>query len=280
MTKTITFCVAAIAGSILISGCLATTNPYNADKQLTENPEINHLVKIVSHKIEIATGLIRYDHSCSGVSLGKGLYLTNASCLGENNHVIGLDDGKTHEVSTIKQGHKYEHSGSTVKQGHRHFGRFVHINDTDENWAILYTKDLILPPAKISNTNDLPQKQTMCAVYFTPKWRWRDNSQSRILTPIKACGNIGKHNDLIYIITWHEQDLKEQQGMFGWPIVNSDGRKDLKEQQGMFGAPVFDIAGNVTGIISYRVKDNFKQAGILPASVFRDAIKEAQNSLR
>ena len=234
MKNSFIFSIVAVAGSMLISGCAATTNPYIAAKQLAEMPETNHLVKVVSYDF---TG---YNYHCSAVSLGKGLYLTSASCLGRDNYVVGLD-GERHDVTIVKQGHEYG-------------GGSFYINNTDENWAILYTEDLMLPSAKISDTNGLSHGQAMCTVYFTQKWYWSRTYTKPTLAPIKACGNIGGHYDLVHVITW----------------------KDLKEQRGMYGAPIFDSVGNVTGIITYHEENNFNKAGILPVSVFRDAIKETR----
>ena len=244
MKNSFIFSIVAVAGGMLISGCAATTNPYIAAKQLADIPETNHLVKVVSYDFTrykvVSYDFTRYTYQCSAVSLGKGLYLTSAYCVDRSNYVIGLD-GERHDVTVVKQGHEYR-------------GGNFYINEMDENWAILYTEDLMLPSAKISDANGLSHGQTMCTVYFTQPWLWSSTYIKPTLTPIKACGNTGAHNDLGHIITL----------------------ENLKQQRGMFGAPVFDSVGKVTGIITYIDSHNFKNAGILPVSVFRDAIKETR----
>ena len=234
MKNSFIFSIVAVAGSMLISGCAATTNPYIAAKQLADIPETNHLAKLLSS--DDADRYFGFNWICSAVSLGKGLFLTSAGCTERSHWVLGLD-GKRHKAIIVKQGHDYATGENTI-------------SDTDENWAILYAEDFALPAVEIAET-DMHSGEHFCTAYYTQDKAWGKAQQ---ITPLKACGVIRHANGLHRIIVW----------------------RDLKEQRGFWGSPVFDEKGKLAGIISYKITGDFKKAGILPVSVFRDAIKETR----
>lgn len=223
----------AIFLSLLLGGCTVASNSYESTKLMADIPESTHIVKIVSNTGE------RFEYGCSGVSVGKGLFLTSAFCIGRSNWVIGRD-GARYSASIVKQGDDYLAGPGTI-------------SPVDENYAILYSPEVFIEPVKniSSSGNVYWGGLQVCAPFFTNKYFWTRNYMKPTISPRKICGKIIRQLDKHVIVEWDE----------------------VEEFRGAWGAPVFNNDGTLVGIISYKVFDTITQSGVLPTKVFYNELQ-------
>ena len=221
--------------ALIFSGCAPKLSPLEMAQRLNENPEFKSIVRVINVYVDVAY------YGCAAASIGEGLFLTSAGCiLPYDIWVRGLD-GQRHKAKLVKAGKNVDSASNVV-------------NDTAENYAILYAPTLMLPPLSLAGAR-MKKGEEYCLFYFESNAASSIGYSFKSLTPIKICGDVGSKSGHHRPIFW-----KGGEGMTigyqGGPVLNSDGE--------------------IVGLLSYTYGKRAQRGGVLSLRGFAAGVKEVR----